>query len=151
MIAGIYTLIIFISLFFFDLYYYILPDTILIPAILIIGLYTIFFESQPIQYLITALISGLFFAILYTVSKGRWLGFGDVKLAILLGLVFGYPLGYLVIVGSVWLGALTGMVMIASGKATMKKALPFGAFLSSVAIFALLFHYKLIYLETFFR
>jgi len=151
MLFGVYIAFTLLVLFFFDLYYFILPDVVMIPAILIVALYTIFVGANPIQHLVTALISGLFFGILYVASKGRWLGFGDVKLAILLGLVFGYPLSYLIIIASVWVGAITGLVMMALGKATMKKALPFGAFLCSVALIVLIFYDKLTYIEIFFR
>ena len=151
MIFGVCIAFTLLVLLFFDLYYFILPDMVVIPAILIVMLYAIFVGANPVQHLVTALISGLFFGILYVVSKGRWLGFGDVKLAILLGLIFGYPLSYLIILASVWVGAITGLVMIALGKATMKKALPFGAFLCSVALIVLIFYDKLTYIEIFFR
>ncbi|MFA5291129.1 MAG: prepilin peptidase, partial [Candidatus Paceibacterota bacterium] len=84
--------------------------------------------------IITAL--PLFF--LWTVSRGRWLGFGDVKLALGIGLLLGWELGLSALVLSFWLGAIIGLFLIAWGKTqlwrrgksyTMKSEVPFAPFL----------------------
>ena len=72
-------------------------------------------------------------------SHGEWIGFGDVKLAFLVGFVLGYPLALFSIVSAVWIGAIWGMAMMARGKANLKTALPFGSFISAMAILALIF------------
>ena len=77
-----------------------------------------------------------FFVILYIVSEGKWVGFGDVKLLLLIGVAFGYPLSFLITVFSVWLAALFGLALIVLKKATLKSALPFGVFL---CLFSLIF------------
>ena len=82
---------------------------------------------------------GGIFAIIYIVSNGKWVGFGDAKLLFLIGLVLGYPLGFLSMIISVWIAALVGIVLMLSGKANRKTALPFGSFLAGVSILIIVF------------
>ncbi len=139
------------SLLLFDLYYFLLPDVFTYTGILI-AIISIFIRHLPyLPYIVAALILGSFFAILYAWSRGKWLGFGDVKLAILIGLVFGLPMAIWATLGGIWLGALIGLAMMAGGKASMKKALPFGTFLCCISLILLLFHDRFIFLETFFQ
>lgn len=129
-----------ISIIIFDYLYYIIPDKIVYPAVLITLLADFFSRSSLFPSL---LISGLglagFFAILYLISRGNWIGFGDIKLIFLVGLIFGYPLGLFAVVISIWIAAIWGIGLILLKRATLKTALPFGLFLSAVSIFFLIF------------
>lgn len=62
------------------------------------------------------------------------MGFGDVKLMFLIGLVLGYHLGFLAMLFSVWIAALVGIGLMIFGKANRKTALPFGSFLAGISI-----------------
>ncbi len=139
------------ALFLFDLKYFILPDKIIFPLITLSVVGMIFFNSGM---LINALLTGLLLAgsfdILYVASGGRWMGFGDVKLALLIGLFFGYPVAVIVTVSAVWIAALFGLALIILGKATPKTALPFGSFMAVTAISAILFYNDLIFFRIFF-
>jgi len=70
------------------------------------------------------------------------MGFGDVKLAGLLGLVLGYLSWSAVLVGAFTgflLGAVLGVALLATGRGGRKTALPFGPFLIAgtlIAVFA---------------
>ena len=87
-----------------------------------------------------AALFGFFFALAFAYPAG--MGFGDVKLAGLLGLVLGYLSWSAVLVGTFagfLLGALVGIVLLAGRRGDRKTALPFGPFLIAgtlVAIFA---------------
>ena len=128
------------ALIFFDYIYYILPDKIIIIAFGISLLYTLIFQKDLI---IGDLAVGLglasFFGIIYLVSRGEWMGFGDVKLAFLIGFILGYPVAIMSIIVAVWSGAIWGLALMAAGKANPKTALPFGTFISAVAILFIIF------------
>ncbi len=94
--------------------------------------------------LLAAVGAGAFFFALWYYSKGTWIGFGDVKLVVPLGLLVGYTGVFSVVVLSFWTGALVGLVLVAiekirnttkvhlrflDKKITMKSAVPFAPFL----------------------
>ncbi len=70
----------------------------------------------------------LFGGIVY-LTKERGMGLGDVKLAIPLALILGWPDALIAFSSSFVIGSLVGLLLIAKRKATMKHALPFGPFL----------------------
>ena len=137
---GLVLVFLFLVLFFFDYRYYIIPDKILIVIAVFTLVYSKLFTPESIpNLLITGLVAASFFAIIYLVSKGRWMGFGDVKLAFVIGLVLGYPRALVSILLSIWAGALWGIGLMLLGKATIKSALPFGSFMAVVTILLIIF------------
>ncbi|MFC1720710.1 prepilin peptidase [Patescibacteria group bacterium] len=71
------------------------------------------------------------FAILWLVSKGRWMGLGDAKLMLGLGWLLGLYSGISAVILAFWIGAVAGILLILiKGKSfTMKTEIPFGPFL----------------------
>ena len=147
----VFALLILVSLLFFDLFYLILPDVLLLPTIIIFVIYNIVKISNPLPYFLTALLSAGFFAILYGVSRGKSLGFGDVKLAFLIGLILGYPLGFLAIFGGVWLATITAVILLILKKVGLKDKIPLGSFLTLSTIICIIFYYEILPLTIFFR
>jgi leader peptidase (prepilin peptidase)/N-methyltransferase len=81
---------------------------------------------------------GFFFAL--ALVSPRAMGFGDVKLAGVLGLVLGYFSWWTLVVGAFAgfvLGAVVGMGLMATGSAGRKTAIPFGPFMVGGALLAL--------------
>lgn len=137
-----YSLIIvfFVALIFFDYLYFLIPDKIVLPLIVISILFNYFFRRPEfITLLLSALILGGIFAIMHLSSHGTWVGWGDAKLLFLIGLVLGYPLGFLAMILSVWVAALVGIGLIIFGRAHRKTALPFGSFLAGTSIVIIIF------------
>lgn len=125
-LAVIFSL--FIVLFLIDLRTMILPDI----YILVLTLATL-----PGQIAGALLGSGLLFA-LWAITRGRGLGLGDVKLMIPLGLLFG-PLGTLTLLFFAFVsGGLLAAILLATGRVTLKTAVPFGPFLLLAAAAQLL-------------
>jgi prepilin signal peptidase PulO-like enzyme (type II secretory pathway) len=79
---------------------------------------------------ISALGAGAFFALLIAVTRGKGMGMGDLKLAIPLGLLFGWPEIVLVLMAAFVIGAVVGVITVARGTNSMKGTLPFGPFLA---------------------
>lgn len=90
--------------------------------------------------LLTAVLTGIglaaFFAALWFFSRGRWMGFGDTKLALGMGILLGFPAGVSAIVVSFWLGAGVGLMLVfisglsRRGKSvTIKSEIPFAPFM----------------------
>lgn len=150
-ILAIGTLLVLTSLLFFDLLYFILPDVLIFPMILAYALYDLLKTPDPLPFFLTGLLAAAFFAILYLTSRGKKLGFGDVKLAFLLGLIFGYPLGFMAIVLGIWLATLAALILILTRRASRKDPMPLGAFLCLAAIGTIIFNHEIIPLISLFR
>lgn len=88
-----------------------------------------FTKNIFLNHLAGALLGVLFFGIFAYLSQGRAMGFGDVKLALAAGLLFGLPDMGLAIILSFIFGGIYGLFTILSGRKKMKDKLPFGPFL----------------------
>lgn len=79
--------------------------------------------------LLLGFLSALPFALLHFLSGGKAMGFGDVKLAFLMGLLLGYPVILAAMFIAFILGAIIGTGLILAGRSNIKSKVPFGPFL----------------------
>jgi prepilin signal peptidase PulO-like enzyme (type II secretory pathway) len=123
-----------IVIFVFDLRHYIIPDKVIYPAIII----ALIFNSQFLiskQFsifnysILSAFGAAVFFLAIVLISRGKWMGIGDIKLTFFMGLFLGFPNILVAIFLSFILGAIIGIELIISGKKTLKSEIPFGPFL----------------------
>ena len=132
-----------IVIFVYDLKYYIIPDKIIYPAIVITFLYRLYEIIFNGSALLTTILSGLgaatFFLLIVVMSRGKWMGVGDIKLAFLMGLLLGWPNILVALFFAFMAGALAGLAMIVAKKKTMKSEVPFGPFLAASVFVALFF------------
>ncbi len=130
----------------YDLKYYIIPDKILFSAIAIVFLYQLIFSFRFLDF--NPLWAGLgacaFFLFIFLISDGRWMGFGDVKLAFFMGLFLGYPNILVALFLAFFLGAIIGVGLITLGNKNLKSEVPFGPFLITGTFLALLWGQELI-------
>lgn len=123
-----------IVIFVYDLKYYIIPDKIIYPAIVIALIFNfqfLAFNQIPIfiSLILSAFGAAAFFLLIVLISQGKWMGIGDIKLAFLMGLILGWP-GILVALFLAFLiGALVGLGLIIRRKKTLKSQIPFAPFL----------------------
>ncbi|MCL5775365.1 MAG: prepilin peptidase [Patescibacteria group bacterium] len=89
------------------------------------------------------LFAGIFF-LLWLVSKGAWIGFGDVKLMLVLGLVLGWPVTAAAWLLAYFLGTAFALPLLVLGKKHLSSRLPFGCFLSVAAALCLFYGQQLI-------
>ncbi|MEK7616155.1 MAG: prepilin peptidase [Patescibacteria group bacterium] len=112
-----------------DLQHFLIPDMLLVPIVLLALV-----NHRSWDAVIFAFAAALFFFLLWFFSRGRWIGFGDVKLAGVLGLLFGFPDALVVFYVAVIVGGLLGSILLVLKKATMKTQLPFGTLLAFGAV-----------------
>ncbi len=132
-------------IFVYDLRYYIIPDKIIYSAATVIIVTLPFSYGGEISWwgllnpIIAGILGGGFFFFQYAISKGKWIGGGDVKLGALMGLILGLGgLGVALFFAYV-VGAVIGLSLVAFRKKTMKSQLPFGTFLAAGTIFSMFF------------
>jgi prepilin signal peptidase PulO-like enzyme (type II secretory pathway) len=91
------------------------------------------------DHLGAALGAAAFFALLIAITRGRGMGWGDVKLVFALGLIFGWLQTLLLVALAFVIGAIVGLALIAIHSKNMKSALPFGPFLALSAAIVFFF------------
>ena len=97
------------------------------------------------QILLSAILGGGIFYFIFQVSSGKWIGGGDVKLGLLIGLLLADPgLTFLVIFIASLLGTAFSLPLIAANKLNKTSHIPFGPFLIMATIIARLFGLSII-------
>jgi len=126
-------------LFVYDLKWFLLPDSVVI-ALGIIGLAIVGVSAAETQDIIgtiatalggVAVLGGLY-AVLFIVSKGKWVGFGDVKLGAVLALVLvDWQLAAVALFLANLIGCLIVIPPLMSKKISRTSRVPFGPMLIS--------------------
>jgi prepilin signal peptidase PulO-like enzyme (type II secretory pathway) len=134
-----------IIIFIYDLKHYIIPDKILFPAIIITFLYQLFTNfNLIINFLIAVVIASGFFLTIFLISKGKWMGFGDVKLAVLMGLLLGVQNVLVALFLAFFLGSVISIMLIIFNKKRLKSEIPFGPFLIAGTFLAMFWGQQLV-------
>lgn len=131
----------FMALVIYDLRWMLLPNKIVFPmyAIGVLFVLTRTVAATSLQPLLSSLIGvavgGGIFYVLFQVSRGTWIGGGDVKLGFLLGGLVGGPIpAALMLFGASLLGTIIAVPLLLMGKARRDTRIPFGPFLIGAAI-----------------
>lgn len=143
LLCGICLLAIAIALI--DIDYRVISDKLLsvlgiLSVVLVLG-----GSPNVVLHLITAAIAFIFFLTIFLVTKGRGIGFGDVKYAFVIGFLLS-PVGLVIAFYTTFLtGALISIILISIGKKKLKGgSIPFGPFLSLGIIVPLLFENQIL-------
>ena len=148
---------IFIIIFGIDLEHQLILNRIVYPAMLIALVLDIalhqpwFIESAPGAFQsmpdvaartvvgITGGATGFVLLLIPALIFRGGMGWGDVKMAGLIGLVVGFPLVFVSILGAIIGGGFLAAILLLLGVKKRGEAIPFGPFLSLAAIVTLLF------------
>lgn len=126
------------ALLVYDARWLLLPSKILYPtaAAAIAGrlIYIVGFEEAKLKGLaswaLSVAVAGGFFWLLFEISKGRWIGFGDVRLGLITGTLLGAPDKSLLMI---FLASVAGTLFILPSLLTKRKKftsqIPYGPFL----------------------
>jgi len=130
LLVGLVTLII------YDLRWLMLPNAVIYPMIMatvaLVSIEATIFDGGPdvIRDAVLGLfIIGGFFYTLFSFSKGKWIGGGDVKLAFFIGLLQGVTRGVVAIYTGFVTASLVIIPLLLAKKVNRKTAIPFGPFL----------------------
>lgn len=132
-IGGAITASLLIVITIYDIRHKIIPNKIVYPFIAIsfvsIVWKVIIMGALPAPLILAGPLLAAPFFFIWFLSKGRAMGFGDVKLALGMGWFLGVSAGLATFLLSFWLGAAVGLLLIAFSQAKMKSQLPFAPFL----------------------
>lgn len=143
-ITWLILIILLVILVAYDIRWQLLPDVINFSfiglSLLFAGMRYIGAQYGPAQVTSTligiGLLAGLY-ALLYVVSKGAWIGFGDVKLCIGLALILGdWRLAFLALFLANLIGCLLVLPGLAAKKLSSKSRIAFGPLLIAGTLIA---------------
>lgn len=133
-------------LFAYDLRWFLLPDRVMVPTIVLGVIYAILVVVQNpdvlggVMSLVSAIaiLSGLYL-VLWAVSKGRWIGFGDVKLGLVLALFLtDWRVAFVALFAANLIGCLIVLPGLMTGKLSRTTRVPFGPLLIMGGVLAML-------------
>lgn len=133
-------------IFVYDFLYQEIPDSITLPAIAVLMLFFIFEYSADAlaNRAIGMMVGGGFFLLQYLVSRGKWIGGGDIRLGVLMGILLGWPNILVAFFLSYVSGAIIGGLLLLTKKKTMKSELPFGIFLAPSTLTAMVWGHEMV-------
>ena len=125
-----------------DLKYMIVPDEIVYSGMVVALIYQFinWKNGQLLDWkepLFAGIGAALFFLLLILITKGKGMGFGDVKIAAFMGFFLSWPNILVALLLAFFSGALVGLILIATKKKGMKSEIPFGCFLAPATLIAL--------------
>lgn len=130
-----------VTIFFADMKYRIIPDSLQL-ALLVFGIGYLSLTGSKLSlgdhllgsFLVLAPILGIFL-----ITKGKGMGFGDVKLAGIIGLLFGIKVGAVAVYIAFVIGAIFGIILIILKRKRLKSKIAFGPFLVTGMIVSFFF------------
>ncbi len=121
--------------FIYDFKYMeVLDSFTLLPAV---ALYLLMLLTTPawwLNLLMGAIIGGGFFLLQFVLSKGKWVGGGDIRIGVLLGVILGFKLLILALWIAYVLGAIVSVILVLKKKKQMQSPVPFGVFLTLATV-----------------
>lgn len=142
-VAALFGLIL-LLIYAYDLRHQLIPDVFVIPAIVLALLlvayqFVTFYQGisppigldgpEPVKYLLGGIVFGGLFLVMSLLSGGTWIGGGDIKLGLLLGLLLGWPQALVALVLAYLIGSIYAISLLLTRQATLKSFVPFGPML----------------------
>jgi leader peptidase (prepilin peptidase)/N-methyltransferase len=135
----------FIIIFVIDLEHGLILNKVIYPSLVVALLLALLPRPWLTQWIVTGIanaaiggaIGFALFLLIAVISRGG-MGWGDVKLAGLIGLATGFPLVFLSIIMGAILGGIVAVAMVIAKKRQRRQTIPFGPFLVVAAMITLL-------------
>jgi prepilin signal peptidase PulO-like enzyme (type II secretory pathway) len=126
-----------VIIFVYDLRWYLILDKVTVPAIVTALALNLILGISWQGMLLAGVVGFVFFALQFVISKGKWIGGGDLRVGLLMGLMLSWPnilVGLLVAYVS---GSVIGIGLVLKNKKEFGSKIPFGTFLAFGTIVAL--------------
>lgn len=145
LVQAVIVIAVCVSVFVIDLEHFLILDKIVYPAIglMIILAFSISAATGDFSTIIYSLLASTLafipFWLIWYVSRGRWMGFGDVKFVAFMGLALGIPGIFIGLFLAFTIGAAVGVGLILFRGKELGSKVPFGVFLSLATIITLFY------------
>ncbi len=134
----------------YDIKHKIIPD-LLVYTFASLALIHIYYIGITPSHLLAGPILALPFALIWLLSKGKWMGLGDAKLILGIGWVLGLFPGLSAITLAFWIGAVVSVIwmLIVLKKFRSNYEIPFGPYLIIGMYIVLFFHIEIFSADAF--
>jgi prepilin signal peptidase PulO-like enzyme (type II secretory pathway) len=134
-----------IFIFVYDYKYQEISDWATLPLAGLLFLnYLIFDRSLILSGVLGAVGGAGLFFLQYVLSRGRWIGGGDIRLGLLMGVILGWP-NILLSLGLAYvLGAIVSVFLLSFKKKKISSEIPFGTFLTIATFIAMFWGNKIV-------
>lgn len=127
-----------IVIFVYDARYYLIPDWFTLPGISLGVIGSLLLGVSWWQIGLGLLIGAGMFLIQFVISRGKWIGGGDIRLGAMMGTMLAFPNVIAALFVAYMLGAVVAIPLLISGRKHRKDMLPFGTFLAVATFITLL-------------
>jgi prepilin signal peptidase PulO-like enzyme (type II secretory pathway) len=125
-------------IFVYDFRWYLILDKIVLPSCLVVLVLNLMLGAGWLDLVISAIIGSGFFLLQFVVSRGMWIGGGDIRLGLFMGLVLADWRHLLVALFLAYLlGSIVAIPLILAKKKRWGEKIPFGVFLSTATLIAI--------------
>lgn len=138
-------------IFVYDLKYFLILDKVVFPAIIISLFFNVLLiilntgNIFPAVYLLIAGLLGLiFFLFQFIISKGKWIGGGDIRFGLMMGLMLGWPMIVTGLLLTYFIGGIFASILLILKKKKFGSKLPMGTFLAIGTLITLLFGQQIV-------
>jgi prepilin signal peptidase PulO-like enzyme (type II secretory pathway) len=120
-----------VAIFVYDaLYKEIWDKWTTIPAVFFF-FFSLVYQFHTLKSMLLGVVVGAgFFLLQYLISKGTWIGGGDIRFGIFMGVVLGWPHILLGILIAYVLGGIGGTLLLVTKKRALASEIAFGTYLS---------------------
>ncbi len=125
LISSLFILMIFI----YDLKYYLVEDLIIYPAIIFVFIFNLLTGKNILNMILAGFIGFAFFGLQYFLSRGKWMGGGDMFIGLFMGFLLGFPNVILAIFLSYMIGGFVALFLLLFRLKKVSNKIPLGPFL----------------------
>jgi len=133
-----------IIIFVYDLRWGYILDRVTLPTAIAAFAVNILLGAGWQRLVLAAVIGSGFFLFQYAVSRGKWIGGGDIRLGALMGFMLGWPQIITALFFAYFIGAIVAIYLLLSRRKRMGSEIAMGTFLSAGTVVALLWGEKII-------
>ena len=142
---------IYIVIGIYDIRHKIIPNSLVYASIALSLIVPLFIVHYSFLDWLAGPILFSFFALVWLISRGKAMGFGDAKLGLSVGLLLGAASGFSAVVLAFWVGAAIGItyMIFSPKKITIKSEMPFAPFIIFGSWLALILNLDLLHVSFF--
>ncbi|MCD4760503.1 prepilin peptidase [bacterium] len=128
-----------IVIFIYDLKYYLILDSVIWPAVVLAFVANLVLGYDILGLLLAAVVGGGFFLLQFVVSKGKWIGGGDIRLGFLMGIILGWPNILTALFIAYIFGSIISVALLLFNRKDWGDKVPFGTFLALATFVTMLY------------